>query len=96
MAAPMPLKIRMAMSIALSRALRTAVSTLFGGDGGGLYIYIAALGDNGGLTRTHALNIDSPAVDAGECFDIDGSPVLFDQRGVDRNDGFCDIGLYER
>ena len=52
---------------------------------------IGALADNGGATDTHALDDDSPAVDAGpdECDDTD-------QRGVERPQGqACDIGAYE-
>jgi hypothetical protein len=53
------------------------------------------LSDNGGLTRTHALQPESPAIDAGN----PASPgsggqacELTDQRGSPRN---CDIGAYE-
>lgn len=54
---------------------------------------------NGGLTQNHALNTNSPAIDAGNCFDI-----AADQRGLPRpidNPAFpnvsdaCDIGAYE-
>ena len=49
---------------------------------------LGPLGDNGGLTRTHAPAAGSPALDAGgpDC----GST---DQRGVPR--GACDVGAYE-
>ncbi len=64
------------------------------------------LANNGGIPTgrdgndpllTHALILDSPAVDAGnteeDCGEIVPS-LLFDQRGVLRN-GSCDIGAYE-
>ncbi len=55
------------------------------------------LADNGGNTRTHALQSTSPAIDAGT---NNGCPPT-DQRGVARKDGdgdntvTCDIGAYE-
>ncbi len=52
---------------------------------------IGPLVDNGGLTRTHALLADSPAVNAGAA-----SCPADDQRGVTRPQGSaCDIGAYE-
>lgn len=48
---------------------------------------LGQLDDNGGLTQTHALAADSPAIDAGPA---DAPPA--DQRGVARNP---DIGAYE-
>lgn len=52
------------------------------------------LANNGGLTQTHALTINSPALDAAFCDGIDCLDT--DQRGVTRpqGDGF-DIGAYE-
>ena len=60
---------------------------------------LALLADNGGPTRTHALLINSPAVDAGT-----SAGIAVDQRGYERpkdmpgitnvNDG-ADIGAYE-
>jgi predicted outer membrane repeat protein len=60
---------------------------------------LSPLADNGGTTPTHALDSDSPAIDAGSC-----SGVTVDQRGFMRpvdiptipnvDDG-CDIGAYE-
>lgn len=59
------------------------------------------LADNGGLTWTHALYADSPAIDAGSC---QQGQVTTDQRGYPRpvdvptvpnaDDG-CDIGAFE-
>jgi CSLREA domain-containing protein len=54
---------------------------------------LGALADNGGPTRTHALLLDSPAIDAASTPDC---PTT-DQRGVLRPQGAaCDIGSYER
>lgn len=59
--------------------------------------HLAALADNGGPTRTMALLVGSPAIDAGEtatCANLYVSGL--DQRGVSRPQGFaCDIGAYE-
>jgi VCBS repeat-containing protein len=52
---------------------------------------LALLQNNGGNTKTHALLIGSPAIDAGTNV---GAPTT-DQRGVLRDDGFTDIGAYE-
>lgn len=68
---------------------------------------VLPLADNGGLTRTHALDFDSVAIDAGlDANCISATPVInVDQRGESRNplvdgnaDGVagCDIGAYER
>ncbi len=57
---------------------------------------LGALADNGGPTYTHAAGAGSPAIDAGTCADIAGSPVAVDQRGGLRPLGAgCDIGAYE-
>jgi parallel beta-helix repeat protein len=57
---------------------------------------LGPLQDNGGPTETHALLPGSPAIDAGSCTDIGGSPVSGDQRGVGRPQGIAsDIGAYE-
>jgi CSLREA domain-containing protein len=54
------------------------------------------LGKYGGPTVTHALDIGSPAIDAGSCTDLRGDPVTVDQRGVARPQGnTCDIGSFE-
>jgi len=52
---------------------------------------------NGGPTKTHALEADSPAVDAGDfngCLDPNGVPLETDQRHGIRRDR-CDMGAYE-
>ncbi|MBN2117750.1 MAG: hypothetical protein JW730_14335 [Anaerolineales bacterium] len=56
-----------------------------------------ALANNGGPTQTHALKIDSPAIDAApDCTTIGGAAVPVDQRGQTRPIGpFCDLGAYE-
>ncbi len=57
---------------------------------------LVPLADNGGASPTHALRIDSPAVDAVACLGIDGGRVHTDQRGVDRpREAACDIGAFE-
>src|SRR5690606_19025787 len=54
------------------------------------------LANYGGVTETRALLPDSPAIDAGNCTDIDGLTVTVDQRGMTRPGGVtCDIGAYE-
>lgn len=54
------------------------------------------LSDNGGPTRTYALQPGSPAVDAGVCTDISGGIITTDQRNQARPPGTgCDIGAYE-
>jgi CSLREA domain-containing protein len=54
---------------------------------------LGPLADNGGPTRTHALLLGSPAIDAAS---TPGCPTN-DQRGVLRPQGAaCDIGSYER
>jgi CSLREA domain-containing protein len=54
---------------------------------------IGPLANNGGPTRTHALQIGSPAIDAASTPDCPAT----DQRGVLRPQGArCDIGSYER
>jgi len=53
---------------------------------------LGPLADNGGPTKTHALLIGSPAIDAGD----DGACPATDQRGVARPQGAsCDIGAFE-
>ena len=53
---------------------------------------LAPLADNGGATQTMALNIGSPAIDAGDNAACESS----DQRGITRPQGIlCDLGAYE-
>lgn len=52
---------------------------------------LGPLSDNGGDTLTHALLAGSPARDAGD----NAACPPQDQRGVDRDDGLCDIGAFE-
>lgn len=57
---------------------------------------LGPLQDNGGPTPTHDLAKNSPAVDTGDCIDINGITVTVDQRGSPRPQGnSCDIGAYE-
>ena len=52
--------------------------------------FLLPLADNGGSTQTHALALDSPAIDAGD------TSLPTDQRGVARPQGAAaDIGAYE-
>ncbi len=55
------------------------------------------LANYGGLTDTHALLSDSPAIDAApDCTTVGGAVVAFDQRGHARPGGaICDLGAYE-
>lgn len=63
----------------------------------GISPLLRRLADNGGLTQTHALSLNSPAINAGNPT-IPGSGgnacELTDQRGELR-DAFCDIGAFE-
>ncbi|MBN8656386.1 MAG: hypothetical protein J0M11_11660, partial [Anaerolineae bacterium] len=53
---------------------------------------LGALLNNGGNTLTHALQVGSPAIDAGD----DNTCETVDQRGVARpQGGHCDIGAFE-
>lgn len=57
---------------------------------------LAPLQDNGGPTRTHALMLGSPALDAGSCVDVANATIAADQRGQSRPSGpACDIGAFE-
>ena len=54
---------------------------------------LASLQDNGGSTKTQALLIGSPAIDAGD----DGATTATDQRNVSRPQGISsDIGAFEK
>jgi len=71
----------------------TADCTLLG-SGANLAVdpWLAPLADNGGRTRTHALQFNSPAIDAGD----DETCLPTDHRGVSRPQfAHCDIGAYE-
>ena len=57
---------------------------------------LGTLENNGGLTKTHALEGGSSALNAAELTDIEGNNVTSDQRGEVRpQDGSNDIGAYE-
>lgn len=53
------------------------------------------LANNGGITRTHNLAPNSPALDAGFQFYCSSLNVSLDQRGEPRTDARCDIGSVE-
>ena len=55
------------------------------------------LANYGGPTLTHALMVDSPAIDAAaDCLSLSGATVSVDQRGLPRPGGAaCDLGAYE-
>ena len=61
---------------------------------------LAALADNDGATKTHALQIGSPALNAipqAACTDNDWPQLATDQRGIARpQDVKCEIGAYEQ
>jgi predicted outer membrane repeat protein len=72
------------------------------GDLNGKNPKLGALGNNGGPTQTMALQIGSPALDAGNpagCRDFRGNLLKTDQRGLPRPGGgettSCDMGAYE-
>ncbi len=71
---------------------------LYGTDASPLDPELLPLADNGGLTPTHALDFDSPAIDAGDSTLAAVYNMVYDQRG----DGFSrvigdqiDIGAFE-
>ena len=54
---------------------------------------LSSLADNGGETETHALQFDSPALDA---IPAANCATTADQRGIARpQNGLCDIGAVE-
>jgi hypothetical protein len=59
---------------------------------------LGGLANNGGPTKTHALKLNSPALDvipSGDPGCVPGTDT--DQRGIDRPQGVnCDIGAFER
>lgn len=61
--------------------------------------FLEPLADNGGPTQTHAVQLNSPAIDGGNpngCTDFLGAPLTTDQRGYQRPAGAaCDIGAFE-
>ena len=68
----------------------------------GVLPMINPLGQNSGLTQTHSLQPDSPAINGGNpdgCFDSNQQILTIDQRGYPRPSGSidsrCDIGAYE-
>ncbi len=80
----------------LIKTLTGCAVTLLPSDLFGIDPLLGPLANNGGATLTHALLAGSPAIDAGNCTDPDGNPVLFDQRGFPRPQGVtCDMGAYE-
>lgn len=56
---------------------------------------LAALADNGGPTRTLAIDNASAAHDTGDTGTALGPVPTFDQRGYERNAGAPDVGAYE-
>lgn len=65
----------------------------------GVDAVLGLLANNGGPTQTHALNNNSPAIDAvptANCTDAQNQSLTTDQRGQPRPFGpACDIGAYE-
>ena len=57
---------------------------------------LMALADNGGVTKTHALQAGSPALDTGTIKDLTDADVTVDQRDKARpQNGTADIGAFE-
>lgn len=85
--------------------LSTVDGCTFSGTPPGNQVPVAALGlgplaNNGGPTRTHAVQAGSPAHNKGNpdgCTDHLVPPQLLatDQRGMNRSVGICDVGAYE-
>ena len=69
-------------------------STYDGGNPTALSSIVSLLYDNGGSTKTHALVMDSPAINRGDPQLCKDKMILRDQRG-ERRDAWCDIGAYE-
>jgi hypothetical protein len=84
-------------NFATDGSCRAGFSTVPSTGPGGLNL--GPLANNGGPTQTHALQAGSAAIDAvpsGQCSDVNGNPVIQDQRGVPRPQGSrCDVGAYE-
>ncbi len=67
-------------------------------DQAGVAAKLISLTENGGNTYTHALSVDSPALDAiplENCKKASEIELPQDQRGTLRQDSHCDIGAYE-
>jgi len=67
-------------------------------DQAGIAAKLIPLTENGGNTYTHALSVDSPALDAiplENCKNASEINFPRDQRGTLRQDSHCDIGAYE-
>ncbi len=56
---------------------------------------LAALADNGGPVRTHAVEAGGAADGNGSCVGQTGIPLLTDARGVPRPSTRCDVGAFE-
>ena len=76
--------------ISLGNNIDSDGSALLGDPLDGVDPMLGPLADNGGQTKTHALLVGSPAVNAGTAA---GAPVV-DQRGISR-DAIPDIGAFE-
>ncbi len=74
--------------------ISSSQTDLFGSLSNPLDPLLFELSDNGGLTKTHALMAQSPAVDAGGISEFRGEQILLDQRG-ESPVGTPDIGSYQ-
>ncbi len=74
----------------------SAVATDIVGTAGPINPLLGPLAANGGPTLTHALQLGSPAIDAGSPMGACQGAGPTDQRGSVQPDGDCDIGAYER
>ena len=86
------------VSLKSGNQMRSATNCNFTGGVVEVDPLLALLKDNGGPTLTEMLSPSSLALDAGTdgCVDINGFPLLVDQRGVKRPIGAkCDLGAVE-